>query len=182
MYVSLIWRRRKSRIWHYFDIYHLGYTMLLCVLCFSESSSHSILNRGTTCKSPNRFIFVLLPVHDCIVTYLQHTVNKKEININQSTAYKILRIIKLYHFPHHTLFYSQTARLIWVCLFYLQVTKTFGVTGLKASMELFGLYGGPTRSPLLPLKDSQLAELKNIFKFFSGFQGWIPQTLFLNTT
>ncbi|XP_027060393.1 4-hydroxy-2-oxoglutarate aldolase, mitochondrial-like isoform X1 [Pocillopora damicornis] len=50
------------------------------------------------------------------------------------------------------------------------VTKTYGVPGLKKSMEFFGLYGGPTRSPLLPLKDSQEAELRDIFKLFGGYQ------------
>jgi len=38
-------------------------------------------------------------------------------------------------------------------------------------MEMMGYYGGPTRSPLLPLKETQLAELKNIFSIFEGFQG-----------
>ncbi|KXJ18902.1 4-hydroxy-2-oxoglutarate aldolase, mitochondrial [Exaiptasia diaphana] len=51
------------------------------------------------------------------------------------------------------------------------VTKTFGVPGLKASMEMMGYYGGPTRSPLLKLKENQLSELKQIFSVFDGFQG-----------
>ncbi|KAJ7333623.1 4-hydroxy-2-oxoglutarate aldolase, mitochondrial [Desmophyllum pertusum] len=51
------------------------------------------------------------------------------------------------------------------------VTKTFGVPGLKKSMEFFGLYGGPTRSPLQPLKDPQIDELREIFKLFGGYQG-----------
>ena len=42
---------------------------------------------------------------------------------------------------------------------------------MKKTMEFFGYYGGPTRSPLLPLKDSSILELKEIFKFFDGFQG-----------
>jgi len=50
------------------------------------------------------------------------------------------------------------------------VTKTFGVPGLKKSMEFFGYYGGPTRSPLLPLKEPQIAELREIFKAFGGFR------------
>ena len=53
---------------------------------------------------------------------------------------------------------------------FFQVTKTYGVPGLKKSMEFFGLYGGPTRSPLLPLKESQEAELRDIFKLFGGYQ------------
>jgi len=50
------------------------------------------------------------------------------------------------------------------------VTKTLGVPGLKKSMEFFGYYGGPTRSPLLPLKGPQIAELRDIFKLFGGYQ------------
>ncbi|XP_029197438.2 4-hydroxy-2-oxoglutarate aldolase, mitochondrial-like [Acropora millepora] len=52
----------------------------------------------------------------------------------------------------------------------IAVTKNGGVPALKKSMEFFGYYGGPTRSPLLPLKDSSILELKEIFKFFDGFQ------------
>ncbi|KAL1442030.1 hypothetical protein MTO96_008039 [Rhipicephalus appendiculatus] len=43
------------------------------------------------------------------------------------------------------------------------VTKRFGIAGVKASMEWFGLYGGPVRSPLLPLTEGELYELKKIF-------------------
>ncbi|KAH8041010.1 hypothetical protein HPB51_013670 [Rhipicephalus microplus] len=43
------------------------------------------------------------------------------------------------------------------------VTKRFGIAGVKASMEWFGLYGGPLRSPLLPLTESELIELRKIF-------------------
>ncbi|KAK2572267.1 4-hydroxy-2-oxoglutarate aldolase [Acropora cervicornis] len=56
----------------------------------------------------------------------------------------------------------------WANVF--KVTKNGGVPALKKSMEFFGYYGGPTRSPLLPLKDSSILELKEIFKFFDGFQ------------
>ncbi len=38
----------------------------------------------------------------------------------------------------------------------LQVTKRFGVPGLKAAMDWFGFYGGPTRSPLQPLKQLEV--------------------------
>ncbi|KAH6937664.1 hypothetical protein HPB50_003559 [Hyalomma asiaticum] len=43
------------------------------------------------------------------------------------------------------------------------VTKRFGIAGVKASMEWFGLYGGPVRSPLQPLSEGELSELKKIF-------------------
>ena len=39
-------------------------------------------------------------------------------------------------------------------------------------MEMFGYYGGPTRSPLQPLNDSQLNQLKQIFSAFDGFDSW----------
>ncbi len=41
------------------------------------------------------------------------------------------------------------------------VTSKFGVAGLKAAMDLLGYYGGPVRSPLQPLKEGELAELRN---------------------
>ncbi|KAH9370239.1 hypothetical protein HPB48_007424 [Haemaphysalis longicornis] len=43
------------------------------------------------------------------------------------------------------------------------VTKRFGIAGVKASMDWFGLYGGPVRSPLLPLSEREKEELKKIF-------------------
>ncbi|XP_068709536.1 4-hydroxy-2-oxoglutarate aldolase, mitochondrial-like isoform X1 [Montipora foliosa] len=53
----------------------------------------------------------------------------------------------------------------------IAVTKNGGVPALKKSMEFFGYYGGPTRSPLLPMKESSITELKEIFQPFDGFQG-----------
>eukprot|EP00095_Tigriopus_kingsejongensis_P000938 maker-scaffold360_size197209-snap-gene-0.34 protein:Tk00938 transcript:maker-scaffold360_size197209-snap-gene-0.34-mRNA-1 annotation:"probable 4-hydroxy-2-oxoglutarate mitochondrial-like isoform 1" len=43
------------------------------------------------------------------------------------------------------------------------VTKGFGVPGLKAAMEWFGFYGGPTRRPLLPLKPEEVQALRSTF-------------------
>ena len=34
------------------------------------------------------------------------------------------------------------------------------------AMELFGFYGGPARSPLLPVKPEQAQDIKNIFEPF----------------
>lgn len=42
------------------------------------------------------------------------------------------------------------------------VTSRFGVPGLKAAMDMLGYYGGPVRSPLLPLSDTDLADLRHI--------------------
>jgi 4-hydroxy-2-oxoglutarate aldolase len=43
------------------------------------------------------------------------------------------------------------------------VTTRFGIAGLKAGLELIGMYGGPVRPPLLPLKEEERRELKEIF-------------------
>jgi len=43
------------------------------------------------------------------------------------------------------------------------VTKQFGVPGLKAAMEWFGFYGGPTRRPLLPLTEGEVKALEASF-------------------
>ena len=42
------------------------------------------------------------------------------------------------------------------------VTARFGVPGLKAAMETVGFYGGPPRSPLLPLNEAQKETLRTI--------------------
>ncbi|BFY97441.1 hypothetical protein BsWGS_00481 [Bradybaena similaris] len=44
------------------------------------------------------------------------------------------------------------------------VTRRFGVPGMKASMDWFGYYGGPLRSPLLPLTSSEAAIVKQAFQ------------------
>jgi 4-hydroxy-2-oxoglutarate aldolase len=42
------------------------------------------------------------------------------------------------------------------------VTARFGVPGLKAALDMLGYYGGPPRSPMLPLPDAQKEMLRNI--------------------
>ena len=44
------------------------------------------------------------------------------------------------------------------------VTARFGVAGLKAAMDMVGFYGGPPRSPLLPLNDEQRAILRGLLR------------------
>jgi 4-hydroxy-2-oxoglutarate aldolase len=44
------------------------------------------------------------------------------------------------------------------------VTAGLGVPGLKAAMELVGMYGGKPRSPMQPLKDEPRAKLQAILK------------------
>jgi 4-hydroxy-2-oxoglutarate aldolase len=44
------------------------------------------------------------------------------------------------------------------------VTARFGVAGLKAAMEMVGFYGGPPRSPLMPINEDQKIILLGILK------------------
>lgn len=44
----------------------------------------------------------------------------------------------------------------------MAVTSRFGVPGLKAAMDMLGLYGGPVRSPLLPLSEEDRSELQRV--------------------
>ena len=44
------------------------------------------------------------------------------------------------------------------------VTTKFGIPGLKAAMDLIGMYGGPVRPPLLPLEQQEKDELKSILR------------------
>ncbi|XP_061435251.1 4-hydroxy-2-oxoglutarate aldolase, mitochondrial [Lethenteron reissneri] len=50
-----------------------------------------------------------------------------------------------------------------------EVTKRFGVAGLKRSLEWFGFYGGPCRSPLQPLEPHEEAALRADFEA----DGWL---------
>uniref|UniRef100_A0A8C5Q6D8 4-hydroxy-2-oxoglutarate aldolase, mitochondrial n=1 Tax=Leptobrachium leishanense TaxID=445787 RepID=A0A8C5Q6D8_9ANUR len=49
------------------------------------------------------------------------------------------------------------------------VTRRFGVPGVKQVMEWYGYHGGPCRSPLLPLTDEEIKELKKAFTA----NGWL---------
>jgi len=44
------------------------------------------------------------------------------------------------------------------------VTTQFGVAGLKAAMEMVGLYGGRPRSPLMPLGEEQKGTLRKVLQ------------------
>lgn len=44
------------------------------------------------------------------------------------------------------------------------VTATYGIAGLKAAMDIMGYYGGPPRSPLLPLDDEGKAAVRRILE------------------
>jgi len=46
----------------------------------------------------------------------------------------------------------------------MDVTRKFGVAGLKQAMEWLGYIGGPTRSPLIKLKPDQTAVIEKDFK------------------
>lgn len=44
----------------------------------------------------------------------------------------------------------------------LAITSRFGISGLKAAMDMLGYYGGPPRLPLLPLDDARRQQLRDI--------------------
>lgn len=44
------------------------------------------------------------------------------------------------------------------------VTSRFGVAGLKSAMEMMGFYGGPVRSPLMPLSEEETIALRKILE------------------
>ena len=44
------------------------------------------------------------------------------------------------------------------------VTTRFGVPGLKSALDMMGYYGGPVRSPLLPLSDEEKGTLRHILE------------------
>ncbi|NIS67705.1 MAG: dihydrodipicolinate synthase family protein [Proteobacteria bacterium] len=44
------------------------------------------------------------------------------------------------------------------------VTTQFGIAGLKAALDLTGMYGGPVRSPLVSLDSDQQGEIKKVLK------------------
>ncbi len=46
----------------------------------------------------------------------------------------------------------------------LAITSRFGVSGLKAALDMVGFYGGPPRLPLLPLDNERCQEMQNILK------------------
>lgn len=66
-----------------------------------------------------------------------------------------------------------------VGLHYPQVTKRFGVPGLKVAMEWFGYYGGPVRSPLQPITSEQEEIMRTVFKL-SGFIHWSWKILLIH--
>ncbi|NIS67575.1 MAG: dihydrodipicolinate synthase family protein [Proteobacteria bacterium] len=44
------------------------------------------------------------------------------------------------------------------------VTTRFGIPGLKAALDLIGMYGGPVRPPLVPLDAEQKGELEKVLR------------------
>jgi 4-hydroxy-2-oxoglutarate aldolase len=42
------------------------------------------------------------------------------------------------------------------------ITGRFGIAGLKAALDMLGYYGGPVRSPLLPISESERETLRSI--------------------
>lgn len=53
------------------------------------------------------------------------------------------------------------------------VTSQFGIAGLKAAVEMIGLFGGPTRRPMLPISDADREKLRGILDKAGAFnQSW----------
>ncbi|MPC19597.1 4-hydroxy-2-oxoglutarate aldolase, mitochondrial [Portunus trituberculatus] len=46
----------------------------------------------------------------------------------------------------------------------VNVTKTFGIPGLKQVMDWMGMYGGPLRSPLQPLTQQETEKLRQNYR------------------
>jgi 4-hydroxy-2-oxoglutarate aldolase len=46
----------------------------------------------------------------------------------------------------------------------LAITSRFGISGLKAALDMVGFYGGPPRLPLLPLDNELRQKIQNILK------------------
>ncbi|MGD8491288.1 MAG: dihydrodipicolinate synthase family protein, partial [Anaerolineae bacterium] len=44
----------------------------------------------------------------------------------------------------------------------LAVTSKWGISGLKAAMDMLGYYGGPPRLPLQPLDEERRRELRAV--------------------
>ena len=65
------------------------------------------------------------------------------------------------HFHHGQLNKARDIQLRLIAPNYA-VTSQYGVAGLKSAMEMMGFYGGPVRSPLLPLSDDEKSELRRI--------------------
>jgi 4-hydroxy-2-oxoglutarate aldolase len=74
---------------------------------------------------------------------------------------RCLEIIRLYKDGNHTEARALQMRLIEPTI---AVTSGYGIPGLKAAMDLFGYHGRYSRLPLLPITDTEIKEIKNIFK------------------
>ena len=42
------------------------------------------------------------------------------------------------------------------------ITARFGIAGLKAALEMLGYYGGPVRSPLMPITEEERHALREV--------------------
>ena len=73
---------------------------------------------------------------------------------------RCLDIVRLYKDGNHAEAKALQMQLIEPTI---AVTSGYGIPGLKASMDLFGYYGGGSRLPLLPITDAEIKEIKNIF-------------------
>ena len=50
----------------------------------------------------------------------------------------------------------------WMVPVNAAITARFGIAGLKAALDMLGYYGGPVRSPLLPITESERQALREV--------------------
>jgi len=70
-----------------------------------------------------------------------------------------VEILELVHQGNYEKAKAMQLRMIPVNL---AVTATYGISGLKAAMDMLGYFGGEPRLPLLPATDEDRAEIRNI--------------------
>lgn len=74
-------------------------------------------------------------------------------------------MIRLYKDGNHAEAKALQMRLIEPTI---AITSRYGISGLKAAMDLFGYHGGKSRLPLLPVTDAEINNIKDTFTS-SGF-------------
>ncbi|MGR3175782.1 MAG: dihydrodipicolinate synthase family protein [Candidatus Scalindua sp.] len=74
---------------------------------------------------------------------------------------RCLEIIRLYKDDNHAEAKALQMRLIEPTI---AITSRYGIPGLKTAMDLFGYHGGKSRLPLLPITDTEIEDIRNIFR------------------
>lgn len=74
---------------------------------------------------------------------------------------RCLEIIRLYKDDNHAEAKALQMRLIEPTI---AITSRYGIPGLKTAMDLFGYHGRKSRLPLLPITDTEIEDIRNIFR------------------